>query len=171
MPEKELLLDKQFKINDLKSKYFTLTALDSFSDEIKLNPLRKISEIAPGQALKVYFEENSTVVSVNPNSSIREILPVLCKKFPDLEFLNPADYEFKVLIDSEMDKEECIVDPNVQLKFLRNNELSIIKKVYADTPAFSVKNPEYDKLPVFNKVFMSKAQACAYKEFEVFDGF
>jgi hypothetical protein len=82
MPEKELLLDKQFKINDLKSKYFTLTALDSFSDEIKLNPLRKISEIAPGQALKVYFEENSTVVSVNPNSSIREILPVFMQKVP-----------------------------------------------------------------------------------------
>ena len=91
--------------------------------------------------------------------------------------MNPLEYEFRieVALDESIEKEECIVDMDLPVTSLSTNELKLYKKVYADTPAEvqsirkeiplfrEEENVRYDP----SRFHMSRAQACAYKEYEV----
>lgn len=177
--ETDFKIDKNSQIKDLGSKYYRLTAIEDYNNIKRTSssePLRLVSEITSGLALKIYFDENSTIISVNPNTTLIDLVPLLSKKFNELQTLNPDTYEFRITIANEehIGDEECNVDRHLEVKSLGVNEIKICRKLYVDTPLEAIKDKEsftvVETQGVFepNRFYMNKAQACAYKEYKIY---
>lgn len=181
LPETDFTVDKSMKVRDLGVDALAFCAVSGYSGEPRVSVsqkyMRRVSEIGQCIALKIHFEENSTIVRAEPNESLRDILNKLGQKFSEVSYFHPDEYEFKIEVDLEdaIQQEECGVDLDLQIQALGTTELKLCKKVYADTPVGRtlikkempiVKEGEdmkYDPL----RFHMTKAQACAYQEYPI----
>lgn len=181
LPDTDFIVERSMIIADLAVDSLALCEVEDYQIEIvsSAGPLRRISQISNGIALKVNFEENWTIVSVSPMCKLSDLLTILEKKFQDIGYLNPEDYEFRIEVTLEEDfmQEECIVDMNLTIDSVGTTQLRLCKKTYADAPVETAppvkprretlykedEEVKYDPTR-FN---LTRAQACAYKEFEV----
>mmetsp|Transcript_10582 Transcript_10582/g.10600 ORF Transcript_10582/g.10600 Transcript_10582/m.10600 type:complete len:308 (+) Transcript_10582:590-1513(+) len=183
MPETDFNVDRAMKVRDLGVDSLAFCAIPNYSGEPRLSvshkQVRRVSEIGQCIALKIYFEENSTIVKAQPNDSLRDILHKLQQKFSGVSYFHPDEFEFKIDVDLEdsFQKEECNVDLDLHVQALGTTELKLCRKVYVDTPVERVFIKK--ELPVVKEVneeemkfdplrfHLTKAQACAYQEFPI----
>lgn len=171
-PDTDFTLDRNKLIRDLDTEHLAFCAISGFRAVQVSNKATRVE----GSSLFIQFNDKKIHIGVEPNLLLVDVLKVLEKKL-DLGYMNPSEYEFKIELELEdtIEKEECIVGMDMQICDLRTDDLKLYKKVYADTPAevqtvkkeipMSREGNEVRFDP--SRTFLSRAQACLYKEYEV----
>ncbi|CAG9311245.1 unnamed protein product [Blepharisma stoltei] len=167
-PDKDLPIPLDKTLEDFSVDMLAITE----SKNINLSSSQ--SDI-PQEKIRIWFENKNFDLDKTPNSNLYDIFMELNLLPNNSIYINPNDYCFKIKItNNDQDYEECEVNMDMEIQTLNTNELFLTKKVFADTPEtstvvspageyFDNTNVKYDE-SLFN---MSKAQVCAYKEYEV----
>ena len=175
-PDTDFTIERNRRVTDLDTEKLAFCAISGSGFNKNVSLMNEISDIE-GFPLKILFEETWIIIGVDPKYLLRDVLTIIEAKFPKLGYINPSEYEFRIelALEESIEKEECIVDMDLPVLSLSTNEFRLYKKVYADTPAEiqsirkeiplfrEEENVKYDPL----RFHMSRAQACAYKEYEV----
>lgn len=171
-PDTDITLDKNKMVRDLDTENLAFCAISGFRGVKVTNKATMVE----GTSLFIQFNEKRVHFGAEPNLFLQDVLKILEKKF-NVGYMNPSEYEFKIELELEdsIEKEECIVGMEMQICDLRTNDLKLYKKVYADMPAevqtikkeipMSREDGEVRFDP--SRTFLSRAQACLYKEYEV----
>lgn len=181
LPETDFKVDRNMKISDLAVDSLALCEREDFSPSKESDtPLRKISQISKGIPLKICYESRWTIISVPPRTKLVNLFPLLQKKFVEVGYFNPSEYEFRMnlKIEDGFEGEECNLDSNLTVDSINTNRLKLSRKTFIDSPAvvadisaLRVKKDaiDLDEGVVYDptKFNLTKAQACAYKEYEV----
>ena len=185
MPDKDFAVERTMKIGDLGAEALAFCEVEGFTakEETKMpmdGPLQVVSDITQAVGLKICFEENWTVVAVSPELKLRDVLTLLERKFPEAGYFSPYDFEFRigVQVDTQLrHAEECGLDMDLQVCALGVKELKLHRKMYADSPSLIMGDKFRRDTPTIRqeddvkydpqRLYMTKAQACAYQEFEV----
>ncbi|OMJ91516.1 hypothetical protein SteCoe_5886 [Stentor coeruleus] len=175
-PDTDFTLEKTKTVKDLDTDKLAFCAVSGFGYNRSVSILGQ-STVLEGMPLKVFYEDTWVIVGVDKKGTLRDTLSAISEKFSKFGYMNPNEFEFRVEVSLEdtIEKEECILDIDFPISSLTGEELRLYKKIYKDTPAdiqgikkdiHILRNDDevrYDPTR-FN---MSRAQACAYKEYEV----
>jgi len=186
MPDKDFAVERTMRIGDLGAEALAFCEVEGFTakEEVKApmdGALQVVSDITQAVGLKICFEENWTVVAVSPELKLRDVLTLLERKFPGAGYFSPSEFEFRigVQVDTQLrHAEECGLDMDLQVCSLGVKELKLHRKTYADSPSLilgdrirrdtpTAPQPEEEVKFDPQRLYMTKAQACAYQEFEV----
>ena len=164
------------KIKDLDSDKLAFCAISGTNYNKNVSVFSENKDIE-GIPLKIFYEDTWILIGVNEKYILKDILALLESKFPKLGYINPLEYEFRIEVSLEdfIEKEECIVSMDLPVTSLTTDEIRLCKKKYADTPAETQSIRK--EIPLFkeednvkyepSRFNMSRAQACAYKEYQV----
>lgn len=182
LPETDFTVDRSMKLRNLQVESLAFCEKEDFDPPEaprQSQMLETVSEISNGIALRVLFNDSWTVLSLEKDFTLREVLSLIEKKFPDLGYLKPDNFEFRinVKLDDEIQQiEECVLDMNLPVSALGTNEVKLSRRPYIDEPVQQIAEsrrrdarlPSDDEVKFDPQRFhMTKAQACAYKEYEV----
>mmetsp|Transcript_13289 Transcript_13289/g.24932 ORF Transcript_13289/g.24932 Transcript_13289/m.24932 type:complete len:513 (-) Transcript_13289:5035-6573(-) len=182
LPETDFTVDRSMKLKNLLVDALAFCEKEDYEPSEhprQTQMLETVSEISNGVALRVLFNASWSVLSLEKDFTLREVLGLIEKKFPDLGYLKPENYQFRinVQLDDEIQQvEECVLDMNLPVSALGTNEVKLSRRPYIDEPTQPVAEsrrrearlPSEDEVKFDPQRFhMTKAQACAYKEFEV----
>ncbi|OMJ67253.1 hypothetical protein SteCoe_35633 [Stentor coeruleus] len=175
-PDTDFTIEKNKTVKDLDTGKLAFCAVSGSGFSKNVSVLGK-STVLQGVPLKIFYEDTWIVIGVDNKGTLRDALVAIGVRFPQLGYMNPNEFEFRIEVSVEdtIEKEECILDIDFPVDSLTAEELRLYKKIYKDTPADyqGIKKEvpvireddevRYDPIR-FN---MSRAQACAYKEYEV----
>jgi hypothetical protein len=174
-PDTDITIDRNRTVKDLDAENLAFCAVSGF-DIVKHTQVLSKNTLVEGIPLFILFNEKKIHIGVRPDYNLTDVLKVI-QEHQSLGYMNPSEYEFKIDLELEdsIETEECIVDMDVMVTDLRTEELKLYKKVYADTPIevqsikkevpMSREDGEVRFDP--SRTFLSRAQACLYKEYEV----
>lgn len=169
LPESEV--ENTLRVKDLLVISLGFVVKPEYSDEEKTLPINEVS--GTGKVVKVYYEKKCNAVEMALDSSVLGILDKLSAFYG---YLNPEEFEFKVVVHvEEFSEQECDINMDLKIESLDTNELKLYRKVYADMPsptkniksAAPLKEPESEAIYDASRYNMTVAQASAYKEYEV----
>jgi hypothetical protein len=180
LPETDFTVDRSMKLRNLQVEALAFCDKPDFeAPHPQSQVLEAVSEISNGVALRVMMETDWTVLSLDKDFTLREVLSCIERKFPDRGYLKPENYQFRVSVklDDEVQQvEECVLDMDLLVSALGTNEVKLTRRPYIDEPSQPIAEsrrretrlPSDDEVKFDPQRFhMTKAQACAYKEYEV----
>jgi len=139
MPDIDLIIDKSLKLKDLNEDCLGLCCSPTYEPE---SPMRnasiiRISEFSRGKILRVKYQKNCSVVSIEPSQKLVDVFYKLLSKFSIDQHSNHANFEFKidVAVDSVYQSEECPVDMNINVCDLQTDQIKLCQKVFIDSPS------------------------------------
>lgn len=175
-PDTDFTIEKTKTVKDLDTEKLAFCAVSGSGYSKNVSVLGK-SAVLQGVPLKIFYEDTWIVIGVDNKGTLRDALIAIGAKFPQFGYMNPNEFEFRVEVSVEdtIEKEECILDIDFPVDSLMAEDLRLYKKIYKDTPA------DYQgikkEIPIIReddevrydptRFNMSRAQACAYKEYEV----
>lgn len=174
-PDTDITIDRNRTVKDLDAEKLAFCAISGFDIGKHTQALNKHTMV-DGISLFIFFNEKKVHIGVQPDTTLTGVLAIIENNL-NFGYMNPSEYEFRIDLELEdsIETEECIVDMNVLVSDLRTNELKLYKKVYADMPVevqtvkkeipMSREDGEVRFDP--SRTFLSRAQACLYKEYEV----
>ena len=173
LPKLDYMLDPTSRIKDLYVNCLGFIVKKGYSDSSKvIIPMIK-DESGNGKPIKVYYEKSCNVVQISEESTVKKLLEKLSLRYG---YLNPDEFEFKVAVQvEELNEQECDISMDLKVSSLTTDELKLYRKIYADTPTMIETNKK--EVPLLKEIDdviydrsrfnMTRAQASAYKEYEV----
>ena len=171
LPEADL--ESSSRVKDLEVSSLGFVVKQEYADSLRITSISSEEPEDDAKTIKVYFEKRCNVVKISEKSTVRRIIEKLSMHYG---YLNPDEYEFKVVVQvEELSEQECDISMDLKISSLTTDELKLYSKVYADTPSPSkivkslapLKEPEGEVVYDGPRHNMTVAQASAYKEYEV----
>ena len=175
-PDTDFTIERSKTVKDLDTDKLAFCAISGIGFNKNISLINE-SALVEGIPLRIFVEETWIVIGADPKYLLRDVLLIIEAKFPKLGYINPLEYEFRieVAVEDSIEKEECIVDMDLPVSSLSTDELRLYRKKYADTPA-EVQSIRKE-IPLYreeeevrydpSRFHISRAQACAYKEYKV----
>lgn len=175
-PDTDFTIERNKTVKDLDTEKLAFCAISGSGFNKNVSVINDNEDIE-GIPLKIFVEDTWVMIGADPKCHLRDVLLIIERKFPKLGYMNPVEYEFRieVVMEDSIEKEECIVNMDLPVSSLSTEELRLYKKRYADTPAESLSVRK--EIPLYredeearydpSRFHISRAQACAYKEYEV----
>jgi hypothetical protein len=173
LPEKDFDIEKSLRIKDLSVEALGFCVKPGFKDLPETAITLPTQHPEQGRVIKVYYGKSYNLFQISDHDTLGQLLEKMSAHYG---YLSPNEFEFKVgVLIEELNEQECDISMDLKISSLTTDEIKLYKKVYVDTPSFSKINKEsppikeenhesrYDK----SRIYMSRAQACTYKEYEV----
>lgn len=131
-PDPDFPISKDRKVNSLNTKILCICEKPSYTYTTPTKNSKIVQSLSNKDKiiLKISFKGSWTHIQVSPFSKLLNLLPTIQKKFFIQGRVCEKLYEFKVFIEEI--GEYCNVDMNLYVQDLRNTDISLYVKKYAD---------------------------------------